>query len=218
MLEEGLFHLMATIERAGVWLSLVAWVTVAGGTIAMAYALRNERRGAVWSAAAIVGAVALAANFADYFVTLYRSPDLQLEANPLWRNVVDRWGLQVAKGYGLTGKALVSVLAGQMFAFYLSNQRRLFPARVRSLVDFALRMGDRSGTRRERLVALFTLFAFFFAGIQLLYFYIAWWNWVDDPGLLPSVPVAILLLILFLAAAFVVLTYRAATREIETDG
>jgi hypothetical protein len=38
--------------------------------------------GPVW-AAAPVGAVALVANLADYSVTLYASPDLLLEANPL---------------------------------------------------------------------------------------------------------------------------------------
>ncbi len=158
-------------------------------------------------------ALALTANLVDYFVTLRISPDLALEANPLWRNVVDRWGLRVAKWYGLTGKILVSLLAGQMFAFFLSNLHRLYPTRARSLAEFLRRMGDRSKTRRERLAALFTLFAFFFAGIQLLYFYIAYLNWVEYSRHLPSVPLAILFLIGAVALAFAAVSYRAFLRN-----
>ncbi len=212
MLEDELFRLLSTIERIGVWLSILAWVTVAGGAVAMAYVLRHETRRAVWTAAAIVGIVALLANLTDYFVTLYRSPDLALEANPLWRNIVDSFGLLVAKWYGLTGKFLVSVLAGQMFAFYLSNQERLFPVRAASFPQFLLRMGNRSRTLRERFVGLFTVFAFFFAGIQLLYVYIAYLNWHGDQeqlNYLPSFPLAIILLLVLLAVAFVSVTYRS---------
>ncbi len=209
MLEEELFRLLASLERLGVWPSVLAWLTVAGGSVAMAFTLRQERRPGIWKAAAAVAVLALAANLADYFVTLRISPDLALEANPLWRNVVDRWGLRVAKWYGLTGKILISLLAGQMFAFFLSNLHRLYPTRARSFAEFLRRMGDRSKTRRERLAALFTLFAFFFAGIQLLYFYIAYLNWTDDPQRLPSVPVMILVLIVALGAAFAAVSYRA---------
>ena len=212
MLEEELYGLLAWIEKAGLWLSVLAWLTVAAGATVMAYVLRRERRRAIWLVVVIVGAVALAANLADYVVTLFRSPDLSLEANPLWSIVVDRWGLGPAKLYGLTGKFLVSILAGQMFGFYLSNRERLFPARAGSVPEFLRQMGNRSRNPRERLAALFTLFAFFFAGIQLLYFYIAYLNWVEEPDLLihlPSVPAAILILIISLSIAFVAITYRA---------
>ncbi len=211
MTEEGLLSLLAVIEQAGVWLSVLAWFTVAGGAVAMVYILRTEKRRVVWVAAAIVGAVALLANMADYVVTLYRTPDLGLEMNPLWRNVVDHFGLVVAKWYGLTGKIFVSIVAGQMFAFYLANRERLFPVEARSLLQFLLRMGNRSKTLRELFVALFTIFCFFFAGIQLFYFYIAYLNWLVHSELrnhLPSVPVALFLLLLSLTIAFVGLTYR----------
>ncbi|MFQ5803642.1 MAG: hypothetical protein ACE5JQ_12165 [Candidatus Methylomirabilales bacterium] len=214
MTEEGLISLLAMIARAGVWLSVLAWFTVAGGTVAMIYILRAEKRRAIWVAAAIVGVVALVANMTDYVVTLYRTPDLGLEANPLWQNVVESFGLSVAKWYGLTGKVFVSILAGQMFAFYLANRERLFPVRARSLTEFLLRMGNRSRTLRERFVALFTIFGFFFAGIQLFYFYIAYLNWLVDSELrthLPSVPVALFLLLLSLTIAFVGLTYWGFT-------
>ena len=109
MLDEKLFDLMSQVEALGVWLSVLAWLVVACGAVIMARALRGERRRGVWISATLVGAFALTANLADYAVTLHRSPDLGMEANPLWRNVVDRWGLQVAKGYGLTGKILVEL-------------------------------------------------------------------------------------------------------------
>ncbi|MFQ5539590.1 MAG: hypothetical protein ACE5FB_04265 [Candidatus Binatia bacterium] len=211
MTEEGLLSLLAVIEGVGVWLSVLAWFTVAGGAVAMCYVLRHERRRAIWVAAAIVGVVALVANMADYVVTLYRTPDLGLEANPLGRNVVKHFGLEMAKWYGLTGKIFVSILAGQMFAFYLANRERLFPIQAGSLTEFILRMGNRSNTLRERLVASFTIFCFFFAGVQLFYFYIAYLNWLVHSELrnhLPSVPVALFLLLLSLIIAFVGLTYR----------
>lgn len=72
--EDLLFRLMALVERLGVWLALLAWLTVARGALGMAYALRNERT-AIWRPAAVVGILALAANLSDYFVTLDRSPD-----------------------------------------------------------------------------------------------------------------------------------------------
>lgn len=211
ILEDGMLRLMIAVQQLGVWPAVLAWVSAAAGTVAMVYILRTEKRRAVWVPAAIVGAVALVANLADYFITLYRTPDLSLEVNPLWRNVVDHFGLVVAKWYGLTGKIFVSIVAGQMFAFYLANRERLFPVGARSFPQFLLRMGNRSQTIRERFVASFTIFCFFFAGVQLFYFYIAYLNWIGQSEFrnqLPSVPVALILLLCLLAIAFVALTYR----------
>ena len=220
MFEEGLFRLLSVLERLGLWPSIVAWLVVASGCVVMAFALRAERRLATWIPAAVVAGVALAANLTDYMVTLALSPDLAAEANPLWRNVLDAWGLQVAKWYGLTGKLFVSVLAGQMFAFYLANLSRLYPRRARSLVEFLRKMGDRSNTLGDRALALFTLFAFFFAGIQLLYFYIAFLNWLDGAPILhrlPSVPLAIVLLLLGISTAFALVSYRGFGRIHSAD-
>ncbi len=211
-IEEWFFRFLEWLERLGVWLSLAAWLTVAAGVVGMAILLRRERRLAVWLAAAVVGLSAAVANLVDYRVTLAISPDLSLEANPLWRNVIDTFGLEIAKAYGMSGKILVSILAGLMFAFYLSNVARLFPKQAASPVEFLRRLGDGSENRRERLLALFTMFAFFFAGIQSFYFYISYLNWLDDPQLadrLPSAPLAALLLIVLLAVLFGVVTYRA---------
>ena len=198
------------LERLGVGLSIAAWCAVAVGVAAMTFAMRRERRTGIWVAAATVAGVSLVANLADYLITLARSPDLALESNPVWRGVIDHFGLEVAKWYGLTGKILVSVLAGQMFAFYLSNVDRLFPSEACSLPGFLRQMGDRSRNVRERLLALFTLFAFFFAGIQLFYFYIAYWNSLENPAdldRLPSVPAAVSIMIALLSIAFAAVTY-----------
>ena len=215
MAEQALFRLMALVQRLGVGLSWLAWITVAAGALLMAWVLRRERRRTVWARAAAMGLLALAANLADYFVTLYRSPDLALEANPLWRLVVDRYGLRVARWYGLTGKLLVSIIAAEMTAYYLAHRHRLFPERAGSLGQFLLRLGSRARTRSQRLGALFTVFAFFFAGLNLLYFYIAGTNWLRDPDWLdrlPSAPVAVVLFVAGLALAFALLTWRAFQR------
>ncbi|HUK87854.1 MAG TPA: hypothetical protein VLT85_09335 [Terriglobales bacterium] len=218
MAEQALFRLMALVERLGVGLSWLAWITVAAGALLMAWVLRQERRRAIWVPALAMGLLALAANLADYFVTLHRSPDLALEANPLWRLVVDRYGIGVARWYGLTGKVWVSILAAEMAAYYLAHRHRLFPHQAGSLGHFVLQLGSRSRTRGERLSALFTVFAFFFAGLNLLYFYIACTNWLQDPewlDRLPSAPVAVMLFVAGLALAFALLTWRAFQRGSE---
>ena len=209
--EDSLFRLLALLERLGVWLAVVAWLAIALGAAAMAYVLRNERV-SIWRRASLVGILALAANLADYFVTLQRSPDLTFEANPLWRNVVDHFGLRIAKWYGLSGKIFVSVLAAQMFAFYLSRRETIYPSQARSLLHFLMRMGSRARTLRERLLGLFTIFAFFFAWVNVFYFYVAYTNSLNNPDMLeklPSVPVSILILVALLAIAFSLTTYRA---------
>ena len=198
----------------GVWPAVVAWLAVALGAAAMAYVLRNEVT--IWRRASLVRLLALAANLADYFVTLRHSPDLALEANPLWRNIVDHFGLGIAKWYGLSRKVFVSVLAAQMFAFYLSQRETFYPAHARSLLQFVMRMGNRTRTHRERLLGLFAIFAFFFAWLSAFYFYIAYTNSLDDPDVLqklPSISVSLLIFVATLAIAFSLTTYRAFCRS-----
>jgi len=212
MIEEKLLRLLKVIEGLGGWLSILAWLTVAVGSIAMAFVLRHEKSRAVWIVSVIVGIIALTANLADYYVTLYRSPDLSLEANPLWRNIADYFGIDVARWYGLTGKIFVSILSGQMFAFYLTNRKRLFPESACSFPGFIIHLGNKSKTLGQRFTALCAMFAFFFAGMQLLYFYIAYLNWFADSASrnqLLSVPTAILILIISLVIGFTVVTYRS---------
>lgn len=208
MAEQALFRLMVLVEHLGVGLSWLAWITVAAGAALMAWVLRHERRRSIWTRATAMGLAALA----DYFVTLHRNPDLSLEANPLWRLVVDHYGLAVARWYGLTGKILVSIIAAEMTAYYLANRHRLFPAQANSLAQFLRHLGSRAHTRGERLASLFTVFAFFFAGLNLLYFYIAYTNWLLDPvalDRLPSAPVAVMIVVAGLVIAFTLLTWNA---------
>jgi hypothetical protein len=217
MSDELLIRLLAWVESWGVWLSWLAWATVFFGALAMWWATCNVRGRRIWTAAFIVTVLAIAAHMADYIITLRRSPDLALELNPLWRNIVLHYGLGVAKWYGITGKLLVSVLSGQMTAFYLGNRSRLAPrAAGLKFPAFLKRMGERSQTWRERGTALFTIFAFFFAGLTFFYFYIAYQNSITDPAQLdrlPSTPAAVLLYVVGLGLAFVTLTYRAYLAE-----
>jgi len=227
MSNRTLIESMSIVEQLGVGLPLLAWVSVVFAVGAMSFALRHERRVAVYTAGAGVAVLALAAHLADYLVTLHRSPDLALASNVLWRATVDGFGLEAAKVYGLSGRILISILAGQMFAFYLSNARRLYPRRARSFLEFALRLGNRAGTARQRGLAVLTWSAFLFAGMQAQCFYVALFNAVDDParaGRMPSVPAVTVALLLLLSAACLTLTYatfrarprlRAPYREID---
>lgn len=96
--------------------------------------------------------------------------------------------------------------------FYLSHRKLLFPAEARSLLEFLARMGTGAASRRERLLGLFCIFCFFFSGINLIYFYVAFLNSVETPELLarlPSVPVSLLVAMGTLAILLVLLTYCA---------
>src|SRR5256885_17002590 len=110
--DDLLIRMLAWIESWGVWLSWLAWATVFFGTIGMLRATRAIRGRKIWTAAFVVAALAIVAHMADYAITLRRSPDLALELNPLWRNAAVHYGLVVAEWHGLTGKMLVSLLAG----------------------------------------------------------------------------------------------------------
>ena len=218
MLDDLLFQAIELVELFGLPLSILAWFTVAFWTGALVYVLRKVRDPKVWISGGLVGAVALAANGADVYSTFLRSPDLALEANPIGRMVIDAFGLTMAMWYGGTGKIFVSVIAGLMYAYYLAHRNRLFPAEARSLAEFARRMGESNHGWKQRGLALWTVFGFFFAGIQLLFFYVAFLNSTTDPEVferIPSFPAAAILLTLALVAAFLILTYRAFRKASE---
>ena len=206
------YQVLEVFESLGVSLSIVAWLTVFFGCLGLILLLQRERRSSIWKAAGLVGVLALVANLADFFVTFYRSPDLGLEANPIWRIVVDNWGVTVAWWYGFSGKILLSILAGLMYAFYLKRRDRLYPERAVYFFEFMRRMGGRAQTRRDRLAGLFTVLCFFFAGIQFFCFYIALLNWQVYSDSRPQMPSALLVLVLMLlviGAVFLILTYRS---------
>ena len=211
-MDEKLFSLLGALEAAGLWLSLLAWATVAAGAWMMARYLRRHATRAVRRAALAAGAFALAANLADFTVTLWKSPGLAIEANPLWRNVIEAWGLPAAIGYGLTGKIFLSLLAGQLFGFYLLRRGRLAPAMPGSWREFVLGGGAAAAGWRGRATDTFTVFAFFFAGIQPLSFYFAVWNAVEDPWWLdrmPSIAATVVALLLLLTGLLLADLYVA---------
>jgi hypothetical protein len=216
MINSLFYNLLEIIERIGIWLSITALLTVFIGTVIMIYVNRNERRKAVWIPSSIIGIIATTANFLDFAVTLHISPDLTLEANPIWRNVVDNWGLTIAVWYGFTGKLFVSALSVLMFAFYIRNRDVLFPKNANSLFKFIKHMGNVSQTIKQRIKSIFTVFSFFFACIQPFYFYIAYLNWNVNSGprselIFFFIPLIITLLLI--AIIFIFLTYRAFCKE-----
>jgi hypothetical protein len=164
-------------ERLGTPLAVAAWVSVFAGAVAMGLVLRG--RPVRWGPALVVGGLALAAHLLDYFVTLYITPGLQLEANPLWRSAIRAFGLPVAKVYALSGKVLLSVLSAQLWAWY---QVTPAPAVV----------------QRVSFKRIARLFAASFALFGPYFFYITLYNWlgfVESPWYerLPSPPLAIAL-------------------------
>jgi len=210
MSDRTLIESISVVEQLGVGLPLLAWVGVVLAVGAMSFALRHERRVAVYAAGAGAAVLAFAGHLADYLVTLHRSPDPSLAANALWRATVDGFGIEAAKVYGLSGRILVSILAGQMFAFYLANARRLYPRRAGSFLEFALRLGNRARTASQRALAVLTWSAFLFAGMQARCFYVALVNAIDDPARadrMPSVPAVTVALLLALSASCLILTY-----------
>ena len=210
MSDRTLVESMFVVEQLGAGLPLLAWAGVVFAVGAMSVALRRERRIAVYAAGAGAALLALTGHLADYLAALHRPPDLPLAANHLWRVTVDGFGIESAKVYGLSGKILISVLAGQMFAFYLSNARRLYPRRARSLLEFSLNLGSRADTARRRALAALTGSAFLFAGMQALPFYVALVNSIEDPvraDRMPSVATVGVAWLLVLATACLILTY-----------
>lgn len=172
----------------------------------------------VWLPAAIVAGLGLVAHLLDYVVTLRLSPDLAMEANPIWRIVVDGFGLPIAKAYGLTGKILVSVLSFELFAWYLQTRRDLLPASAAGPADFLRGFGKE--TPRRFGVAwknLFSVFAFVFALLGPYFFYVVLLNSLEDDArlrsALPSPIPAIAVYLVALVAAYFAAGWRAFRRS-----
>lgn len=203
----------ALVQQLGLPVAVVAWLTVFGGALAMAVVLRSSDTAGVWRAALVVGGLGLTAHLLDFFVTLRITPDLTLEANPLWRVVIDRFGVPLARVYGLSAKVLLSVLSAQLFAWHLSHRSSLFPARAHGLVDFV----EQLGRGAPWLGNIRSFFAFAFALFGPYFFYITFLNVTGARQSelyerLPSPPVAILGYFLLVAAAYFMTMWRAFLR------
>lgn len=204
----------AVVQQLGLPVAIAAWLTVFGGAVAMAVILRGVDTVGVWRAALIVGVTGLAAHLLDYFVTLRITPDLALEANPIWRVVIDRFGLTVARAYGLSGKVLLSVLSAQLFAWHLSHRASLFPPSAAGPLDFVQQLGRGA----PRLGNIRSFFAFAFALFGPYFFYITFMNLTGELAFdlyerLPSPPVAILGYFVLVAGAYFATMWGAFRRE-----
>ncbi|MDP1829223.1 MAG: hypothetical protein Q8L48_38520 [Archangium sp.] len=200
----------ALVARLGIPLAVTAWLTVFGGALAMGAILRTCNTRGVWPTAIAVGVTGLAAHLLDYFVTLRITPDLAMEANPIWRVVIDNFGLSIARVYGLTGKLLLSVLSAQLFAWHLSHRASLFPAQASGVLDFIKQLGRGA----PRMGNIRSFFAFAFALFGPYFFYITFMNVTGEASFdlyekLPSPPVAILGYFVLVTFAYFATMWRA---------
>jgi hypothetical protein len=213
LLEQS-FALVATL---GIPLAVAAWLTVFGGCLAMGAILRGSETKGVWPAAVAVGVTGLAAHLLDYFVTLRITPDLAMEANPIWRVVIDNFGLSVARAYGLTGKLLLSVLSAQLFAWHLSHRASLFPAQASGVGDFIKQLGRGA----PRMGNIRSFFAFAFALFGPYFFHITFMNVTGEASFdlyekLPSPPVAILGYFGLVTFAYFATMWRAFSYRVDS--
>lgn len=212
-MNSSLESVFAEVERLGLGLSILAWVTVFTGAVAMGVVLSKFPMRTVWIPALVVGVLSLAAHLADYSVTLRVSPTLADEANPIWRIVIDRLGIGFAKVYGLTGKILLAVLSFEFFSYYLARREQLFPKQAAGFFSFWRQFGGGDGAKTAvRWRSLVNCFSFVFALLGPFFFYVAYLNSiVADPlyGRLPSVPLALVLYVGVLLVAYGVMTHRA---------
>ena len=135
------------------------------------------------------------------------------EINPIWRIIIDNYGLQMAKIYGLTGKILLSILSFEFFAYYLIQRERLLPENRSSFFSFWGRFGSLKGKRSTaRFSNMANLFSFVFALLGPFYFYVALMNSMINDLLYSRFPPMSIMLLIYLAIAIIayfVMTYRA---------
>lgn len=192
------------VSKCGFSLSFIAWVSIFFASTAMIFVLRKHSITGKWKLSLLVGGTALIAHLVDYLVTLRVSPDLSLEANPIWRAVIERMGLKFAIWYGLTGKIILAILSFECFVYYLIQRETLLPEKADGFVSFFRRFGKYNGSKKRFSSKNMTnFFSFLFAFTGHFCFYIAMLNSLatsDIYILLPSMPV-------MLIAHLVVLTF-----------
>ena len=216
-IDDLLVRAFSAVEGLGLPLAIAAWIAVFAAVIGMAIVLWLDRSRGVWLPAVLVGVTALTAHILDFAVTLQMSPDLELEANPIWRIVIDTWGLPAAKLYGLTGKVLLAVISFELFAYYLVQRERLFPQRAQGFNDFWRSFGaSHSEPCLVRWPNLANFFAFSFSLLGPFFFYVAFLNsLVNDPRYLrfPSMVVALAAYLGILVASYFTVTYGEFKRR-----
>jgi len=199
----ALDRIFELVGRLGFPLIVAAWLITAITVAVMVRVLKRTRLSDVLLPSLIVGFLSLAAHLLDYAGTLRISPDLAVEANPIWRIVVERLGLTVARWYGLTGKIMLSVLSFEFFVYYLTGRSRLLPETARGFSDFWKKYGQRSGSGTR----LANFFAFLLSLIGPFCFYIALLNALSDSRYydrMPAMPIALIAYLMVLVVLYLV--------------
>jgi hypothetical protein len=208
------------VEGLGLPLAILAWVLVAAAAGGLGWWLRGRRPGpGERRAALVVGLMALGSHIQDIGFTLAVTPDLAIEANPIWRTVLTHAGLRVAIAYGLSGKLLLSLLSWQLFTLYFVQRRGLYPGAECASGFGAFWHAYGAGAGVRRLVAWVNLFAFVFPLAAPLMLYVSVLNGADAPWLLrmlPPWPLACVAWVAGSAAAWAWVTWRAWRAEVPT--
>ncbi len=203
----GLEALNTLAARAGMPLSVLAWLALLAAVLAMHRRLSNEDTEPHRAVAGMVGGLALISHLVDGIVTLTVTPTLSMETSVLWVAIIDRLGEQAAMLYGLTGKALIVALSYQLFLWYRIQRRRLFPPKGdRSLVSFARAFG---GTRLENLG---NFLSFTVPLLSPLMLYVVLLNTAESSALLarlPPLPAVVLAWLVLLTVGYFQHSHRA---------
>lgn len=212
-LEEA-FELVALL---GFPLAVAAWLTVFLGSIGLfrvvrRYDWRRHRRALI-----LFGLITMGGYVADITATLVVSPHLELEGNPIWLLVLERWGLGPALVYGFSGKLLLAVCTVEAFAFWLVQRHALYPESATGFREFWSRLGNHlpayAGVRPARL---FNFFAYAFALIAPFSYYIALLNAFarsDLYLLFPPMPLAVAAWLAGVAALYPWVMWRSFRAE-----
>jgi hypothetical protein len=207
-------HAFALVAVVAGPLAIAAWPVALLAVLGLGWVLRPHLR-AHRAAFLAVLAVSLTAHLLDTALTLYITPDLALEANPLWTYVVEAAGLQIAIIYGFTGKVLTAFLHAECFVAYLALRSRMYPSESTNFQTFVARFGATAdgGVSWVRIAAMA---AFIFGTFSPFFFYICLLNaiggvWEDFAlyDALPSPLVATFVWGAALAGAFYVVSWRA---------
>lgn len=199
------------LEHFGPPVALAAWGSVLAVSVMMGCVLRRSLTPGIFRSAAVVGALSLAAHITDFAVTLKANPDLSLELNPIWRIVIDQYGLSMARLYGLTGKTLLAILCFEFYAYYLVNRPRLAPVGAQTFRAFWAAFGGRN-SRGFNWGNAMHFFAYAFAMTGPFYFYVALKNsLIAHPAYFrcPSVLSMLVIYLLLVTAGYFTITYRA---------
>lgn len=202
----------ALVEVVATPLAIAAWPVAFGLTLLLGRGLRGQlgpHRRAVWS----VFVFSLVVHLLDTGLTLYITPDLALEGNPLWQAILRLTGLPFAIVWGATGKVLVAVLHAECAAHYLRLRDRLQPTEAPTFLAYVQNFG---GSQRVSPARVLALLAFLAAGFAPFFLYISALNAIGGIfeaftlyDQLPDPFVAAFVWGLALAPAFYVVGWRA---------